>query len=122
MYKKCLIVALLILISGNVINFTFQFYDSLFIFAQTNQTPEAKNQIVSVNANDIVKITLEGNDDDKDDKIQFDIVSDPSHGKLDNFDTTKGTVTFVPKQIMLEMKVLLLRLLMIKEWRVTRQR
>ena len=97
MYKKCLIVALLILISGNVINFTFQFYNNLFIFAQTNQAPEAKDQKVSVNANDKVKITLEGNDDDKDDKIQFDIVSDPSHGKLDNFDKSDGTVTYIPE-------------------------
>src|ERR1044072_7193074 len=96
MYKKCLIVALLILISGNVISFTFQFYDNLFIFAQTNQAPEAKDQKVSMNANDKVKITLEGNDDDKDDKIQFDIVSDPSHGKLDNFDKSDGTVTYIP--------------------------
>src|SRR6185312_13403238 len=96
MYKKCLIVALLILISGNVISFTFQFYDNLFIFAQTNQAPESKDQKVSVNANDKVKITLEGNDDDKDDKIQFDIVSDPSHGKLDNFDKSDGTVTYIP--------------------------
>ena len=96
MYKKCLIVALLILISGNVISFTFQFYDNLFIFAQTNQAPEAKDQKVSVNANDKVKLTLEGNDDDKDDKIQFDIVSDPSHGKLDNFDKSDGTVTYIP--------------------------
>ena len=57
MYKKCLIVGLLILISGNVINFTFQFYDSHLIFAQTNQSPEADDQKVSVDANDKVKIT-----------------------------------------------------------------
>src|SRR6187431_1432823 len=98
MYRKCLMVGLLILISGNVINLTFQFYDSHFIFAQTNQAPEAKDQKVSVNANDKVKLTLEGNDDDKDDKIQFDIVSDPSHGKLNNFDKSDGTVTYIPEQ------------------------
>jgi len=98
MYKKCLMVGLLILISGNVINLTFQFYDSHFIFAQTNQAPKAEDQKVSVDANDKVKITLEGNDDDKDDKIQFDIVSDPSHGKLDNFDKSDGTVTYIPEQ------------------------
>jgi hypothetical protein len=98
MYKKCLIVALLILISGNVINFTFQFYDSHFIFAQTNHAPEAEDQKVSVDANDKVKITLEGNDEDKDDEIQFDIVSDPSHGKLDNFDKSDGTVTYIPEE------------------------
>src|SRR6188474_1337168 len=98
MYKKCLMVGLLILINGNVINLTFQFYDSHFIFAQTNQAPKAEDQKVSVDANDKVKITLEGNDDDKDDKIQFDIVSDPSHGKLNNFDKSDGTVTYIPEQ------------------------
>src|SRR6188474_1493967 len=98
MYKKCLMVGLLILINGNVINLTFQFYDSHFIFAQTNQAPKAEDQKVSIDANDKVKITLEGNDDDKDDKIQFDIVSDPSHGKLDNFDKSDGTVTYIPEQ------------------------
>src|SRR6187401_2668878 len=98
MYKKCLMVGLLILISGNVINLTFQFYDSHFIFAQTNQAPKAEDQKVSVDADDKVKITLEGKDDDKDDKIQFDIVSDPSHGKLDNFDKSDGTVTYIPEQ------------------------
>ena len=98
MYRKYLMVGLLILISGNVINLTFQFYDSHFIFAQTNQAPKAEDQKVSVDADDKVKITLEGKDDDKDDKIQFDIVSDPSHGKLDNFDKSDGTVTYIPVQ------------------------
>src|SRR6188768_1285407 len=98
MYRKCLMVGLLILISGNVINLTFQFYDSHFIFAQTNQAPKAEDQKVSVDADDKVKITLEGKDDDKDDKIQFDIVSDPSHGKLNNFDKSDGTVTYIPEQ------------------------
>jgi hypothetical protein len=98
MYKKCMIVGLLILISGNVINFTFQFYDSHFIFAQINHAPEAEDQKVSVDASDKVKITLEGNDDDKDDEIHFDIVSDPSHGKLDNFDKSDGTITYIPEE------------------------
>jgi hypothetical protein len=98
MYKKCMIVGLLILISGNVINFTFQFYDNHFIFAQTNHAPEAEDQKVSVDASDKVKITLEGNDDDKDDEIHFDIVSDPSHGKLDNFDKSDGTITYIPEE------------------------
>ncbi|HXV89421.1 MAG TPA: hypothetical protein VD710_10085, partial [Nitrososphaeraceae archaeon] len=89
MYKRCLILALLILISGSVINFSFQFYDNHQTLAQTNEEPqneppEAEDQKVSVDANDNVKITLEGKDDDKDDDIEFDIVSDPSHGKLDN--------------------------------------
>src|SRR5574342_1069056 len=98
MYNICLIVGLIILISGNVINFTFQFFDNHFIFAQTNQAPQAEDQKVSVDANDKIKITLEGNDDDKDDEIQFDIVSDPSHGKLDNFDKSEGTVTYIPEE------------------------
>ncbi len=98
MCKKCLILALLILISGNVINFSFQFYDSHGIFAQTNQAPEADDQKVSMDANDKVKITLEGKDDDKDDEIEFDIVSDPSHGNLDNFDKSDGTVTYTPEE------------------------
>ena len=98
MYKKCLILGLLILISGNVINFTFQFYDGQRIFAQTNQSPEADDQKVSVDANDKIKIILEGKDDDKDDEIKFEIVSDPSHGKLDNFDKSDGTVTYSPEE------------------------
>ena len=101
LYQKCLILGLLILISGNLINFTFQIYDSHLIFAQTaetNQAPEAEDQKVSVDANDKVKITLEGNDDDKDDEIEFEIVSDPSHGKLDDFDKSDGTVTYAPEE------------------------
>jgi hypothetical protein len=108
MYKRCLILALLILISGGFINVSFQYYDNHRIFAQTNEAPEneepenqapkADDQKVSVDANDNVKITLEGKDDDKDDDIQFDIVSDPSHGKLDNFDKSDGTVTYTPEK------------------------
>src|SRR4030095_16407616 len=98
MYKKCLILGLLILISGNVINFTFQFYDGQRIFAQTNQSPEADDQKVSVDANDKIKVIIEGKDDDKDDEIKFEIVSDPSHGKLDNFDKSDGTVTYSPEE------------------------
>jgi hypothetical protein len=64
----------------------------------TNQAPEADDQKVSVDANDNVKITLEGNDDDKGDQIKFEIVGDPSHGKLDNFDVTQGTITYVPEK------------------------
>ncbi|MGE5684394.1 MAG: Ig-like domain-containing protein [Nitrososphaerota archaeon] len=102
MYEKSLILGLLILISGNVINFTFQFNDSYFIFAQNeevNQVPEAEDQKVSVDANDNVKITLKGNDDDdEDDEIEFEIVSDPSHGELDNFDKVDGAVTYTPEE------------------------
>ena len=58
--------------------------------------PEADDQEVSVDANDNVKITLDGKDDDKDDQIEFDIVADPSHGKLDNFDKSDGRVAYIP--------------------------
>jgi hypothetical protein len=100
MYKKCLILAVLILISGSLINFVFEFHNSHFILAQTeqaNQVPEADDQEVSVDANDNVKITLKGNDNDKDDEIEFDIVSNPSKGELDNFDKSDGTVTYTPE-------------------------
>ena len=100
MYKKFLILAVLILISGSLINFVFEFHNSHFILAQTeqaNQVPEADDQEVSVDANDKVKITLKGNDNNKDDEIEFDIVSNPSKGELDNFDKSDGTVTYTPE-------------------------
>ena len=59
MYQKCLILSALILISGSLINFVFEFHYSHFVFAQTeqtNQAPEADDQDVSVDANDNVKI------------------------------------------------------------------
>ena len=58
---------------------------------------------MSVDANDKVKITLEGNDDDKDDDIEFDIVSDPSHGRLDNFDKSDVLLPTYQKGITREM-------------------
>ena len=98
MYQKYLILALLILISGNVINFSLQFYNIYYVNAEDNQAPKADDQKVSVDANDNVKITLKGNDDDKGDEIKFDIIADPSNGKLDNFDKSEGTVTYVPEK------------------------
>jgi Bacterial Ig domain len=111
--QKYLTLLLFALISGNVINFSLQNFnfnhllaaednsqpsddDSQPVEEERNEAPKADNQKVSVDANDDVKISLEGNDDDKGDKIKFDIVSDPSHGKLDNFDKSDGTVTYVP--------------------------
>jgi len=86
------------LISGNVINFSLQFYNIYYVNAEDNQAPKADDQKVSVDANDNVKITLKGNDDDKGDEIKFDIIADPSNGKLDNFDKSEGTVTYVPEK------------------------
>jgi hypothetical protein len=99
MYKKYLTLVLLLLTSGSMIGASIQFYnDYQYVFAQTNQAPEANDQDVSVDANDNVKITLKGNDDDEDDEIEFEIVSDPSHGELDNFDKSDGTVTYTPEE------------------------
>ncbi len=107
MYQKYLTLVLFTLISGNVINFSLQNFDFYYVFAaeednqsseEENQAPKADDQKVSVDANNNVKITLEGKDDDKDDKIKFEITSDPSHGKLDNFDKSEGTLTYVPEK------------------------
>ena len=99
MYEKYLTFILLVMASGSMIGASIQFYnDNQYVFAQTNQSPEADDQEVSVDANDNVKITLKGNDDDKDDEIEFEIVSDPSHGELDNFDKSDGTVTYTPEK------------------------
>jgi hypothetical protein len=104
LYQKFLTLILFTLISGNVINFSLQNFDFYYVFAaeednqtlkEENQAPKADDKKVSVDANDNVKITLEGKDDDKDDQIKYDIVSDPSHGKLDNFDKSEGTVTYI---------------------------
>jgi hypothetical protein len=97
MYEKYLTLVLLILASGYIMGTSFQYFYDHYILAQTNQAPEADDQEVSVDANDKVKITLEGKDDDKDDEIEFDIVSDPSHGDLDNFDKSDGSVTYTPE-------------------------
>jgi hypothetical protein len=97
MYEKYLTLVLLILASGYIMGTSFQYFNDHYILAQTNQAPEADDQEVSVDANDKVKITLEGKDDDKDDEIEFDIVSDPSHGDLDNFDKSDGSVTYTPE-------------------------
>jgi hypothetical protein len=109
MYEKYLVLVLLFFIGGNIIGISFQFYNDHHILAQSNQEseaddqepeanqePEADDQEVSVDANGNVKITLDGKDDDKDDEIEFDIVSDPSHGQLDNFDKSDGKVTYAP--------------------------
>src|SRR5919108_2710201 len=99
MYEKYLTLILLVMAGGSMIGASIQFYnDNQYVFAQTNQSPEADNQEVSVDANDNVKITLKGNDDDKDDEIKFEITSDPSHGELDNFDNSDGTVTYTPEK------------------------
>jgi hypothetical protein len=61
-----------------------------------NQAPTAVDQSTSVDENNQLNITLVGDDADND-TIQFTIVSNPSDAILDNFDLTKGTVTYIPQ-------------------------
>ena len=115
LYQKNLILLLFTLISGTVINFGLQNFNFNHLLAaednsqppeddnqpveeDRNEPPKADDQKVSVDANVNVKITLEGNDDDKGDKIKFEVVADPSHGKLNNFDKSDGSVTYLPEK------------------------
>ena len=61
-----------------------------------NKSPIAYDQSLSVHANDKIDIALVGEDADKD-PIQFAIVSNPADATLDNFDITKGTLTYIPQ-------------------------
>ena len=61
-----------------------------------NKSPIAYDQSLSVDANDKIDIAFVGEDADND-PIQFAIVSNPADATLDNFDITKGTVTYIPK-------------------------
>ena len=64
---------------------------------QVNNPPQASGQSISVDQDKQVEITLEATDQDND-PLQFDIAADPSQGSLTDFDNTKGTVTYVPKE------------------------
>ena len=63
---------------------------------QVNNPPVANDQTVSLDQDKQIDLSLEATDADND-KLQFDISSDPSQGSLANFDKEKGTVTYVPK-------------------------
>ena len=43
-----------------------------------------------------LSITLKGNDPDKDDKISYVILSNPTHGTIAGFDKTTGVLTYMP--------------------------
>ena len=62
-----------------------------------NQPPEAQDQDVSVNGNNPVKIKLEAKDPD-DGKLRFVLVSKPSHGRIVQFSSSTGTLTYVPDE------------------------
>ena len=60
-----------------------------------NHPPEAADQDVSVNGNNPVKIKLDAKDPD-DNKLRFVLVSKPSHGRIAQFSSSTGTLTYVP--------------------------
>ena len=60
-----------------------------------NHPPKAADQDVSVNGNDPKKIKLDAKDPD-DDKLRFVLVSKPSHGRIAQFSSSTGTLTYVP--------------------------
>ena len=62
-----------------------------------NQPPEAQDQDVSVNGNNPVKIKLGAKDPD-DGKLRFVLVSKPSHGRIVQFSSSTGTLTYVPDE------------------------
>ena len=53
-------------------------------------------QIVSIDQNKPLSISLKGNDPDKDDKISYLIVTNPSLGTIAGFDKTSGYLTYMP--------------------------
>ena len=61
----------------------------------TNHMPHADDQSVIIDRNKATNIVLKGIDQDND-KIKFDIVSEPLMGVLAGFDKNSGTVMYVP--------------------------
>lgn len=59
----------------------------------------SKNQIksLSVDTENEIDIALKANDKDND-TLQYEIVTPPSNGSLDNFDPNSGTVTYLPNE------------------------
>ena len=62
-----------------------------------NQPPEAQDQDVNVNGNNPVKIKLGAKDPD-DGKLRFVLDSKPSHGRIVQFSSSTGTLTYVPDE------------------------
>ncbi|HEX5920772.1 MAG TPA: Ig-like domain-containing protein, partial [Nitrososphaeraceae archaeon] len=60
-------------------------------------TLEDDTKIVSEDTSHEFDITLQANDPDKD-PVEFEIVTPPSEGRLENFDPHSGTVTYVPNE------------------------
>ncbi len=59
--------------------------------SSVNDPPSAQSQSVSTDENQSVNITLTGND--RESSVTFNIVSNPSHGAISNFNSSSGTLT-----------------------------
>jgi PKD repeat protein len=60
-----------------------------------NHIPVALDQSVMIYGNKVADIDLRGSDEDND-RIKFELVSDPLEGVLVGFDNKEGTVTYIP--------------------------
>ena len=61
-----------------------------------NHEPRALDQTISGNENTPEKIELKAKDPDDGDKLAFKIVEQPSHGKIAEFSSEKGTLVYLP--------------------------
>jgi len=60
-------------------------------------TLEDDTKIVSKDTSHEFDITLQANDPEKD-PVEFEIVTPPSEGRLENFDPNSGTLTYIPNE------------------------
>jgi len=62
-----------------------------------NNPPVAFDKILSTNSNTPVNITLEASDKDIGDMIKsFNVISNPLHGQISNFNSETGKLTYIP--------------------------
>jgi hypothetical protein len=62
-----------------------------------NNPPVAFDKILSTNSNTPVNITLEASDNDTGDMIKsFNLISNPLHGQISNFNSETGKLTYIP--------------------------
>lgn len=69
--------------------------ESSFQVAAPNSRPVADSQSVTLKADETIEVTLRGSDPDGD-PIAFSIVDQPTHGTVENMNSTTGTLTYVP--------------------------
>jgi hypothetical protein len=61
-----------------------------------NHEPRAIDDTISGNENTPEKIVLKAEDQDDGDKLAFNIVEQPSHGKIANFKSSEGSLVYLP--------------------------